>query len=140
MLYGKINIYGSAHTIDFLLKSQAYYFAKPGIELHRAYFNPNVLRDKQVTFISNVKIQSFEVDHSRMKALAFLIEDKVLYISDTNNLFPNKFYGVDILIIDCHTWDRTVNDHLNFKDVKEYLKIMGPEKTYLTGISPYGTT
>ncbi|ELQ74849.1 putative Metallo-hydrolase/oxidoreductase, Beta-lactamase-like protein, partial [Trachipleistophora hominis] len=137
MCTGKKNVYSSKFTLDFIRKTNEYYFVKPGDPEHRGYFHPNVLAHGQITQIGGIKVHAFEVDHGGIKSLAFLIDDKVLYISDTSDLhpIPEEFYHRDVLIIDCLTIDQHVRGHLNLQDVKRYASILQPGRVILTGLS-----
>lgn len=137
MCTGKKNVYSSKFTLDYIRKSNEYYFVKPSDSGHRGYFHPNVLGDKQIKEICGIKVQAFEVDHGGIKSLAFLLDDKILYISDTSDLhpIPEEFYHRDVLIIDCLTIDGHVRGHLNLQDVKRYADLLKPKKVILTGLS-----
>lgn len=133
----KRSVYSSPQTLEYLQTNYAYYFRRPFEKGHRAYLQPRPLLHRQIEQIGEVKVQAFDVEHGVGSSLAFLIEDRLLYISDTSSLVPvpDEFFDRDVLVIDCLTLDANVRGHLNLKDVKEYARILRPKKVVLTGLS-----
>ena len=98
----------------------------------------NNLKDKH-TFKNKDKkimIESFPVEHGKIKSICYLINKKLAYASDIS-LFYKKDYKkltqLDYLIVDC-LWYRNHSAHFNLDQVLELTKVLLPKKTILTNM------
>ena len=98
----------------------------------------NNLKDKHTFKNKNKKlmIESFPVEHGKIKSICYLINKKLAYASDIS-LFYKKDYKrlkkLDFLIIDC-LWYKKHSAHFNLSQVLELVNSLKPKKTILTNM------
>lgn len=130
-------------TLDYLMNSFKYYFKKPTRDKIRGYFSEDkieTLKDNGLFMAGQLNIQSFSMIHGHVIAMGFLIEEKVLYISDCSIITEDqlekfKKYDLEYLLIDCLALKGQNEGHLNLDDVKEYVEIIKPKNVILVGCS-----
>lgn len=132
----KIPVYADKRTIAYLQKNFSYCFKKE-------YDYPPMLsvRLLKKNFIINdgnnkIKISSIPVKHGQIDSIAFIVNNKLAYVSDAN-----KFYDKDIkyfkklkyLVIDCLRI-KSHPAHFNLNNVLQHVLFLKPKKTILTNL------
>ena len=132
----KINVYCDKLTAKFLLKNFSYCFIKK-------YDYPSILNLKilKKNFIvgdikKKINIKAIKVKHGLINSIAYIINNKIAYISDAND-FYKKDYGhfknLKYLIIDCLRFDKHPS-HFNLEDILRIVNLLKPKKTILTNL------
>ena len=98
----------------------------------------NNLKDKH-TFKNKDKkimIESFPVEHGKIKSICYLINKKLAYASDISLFYKKDFKKLNklnYLIIDC-LWYKKHSAHFNLEQVLNLVKVLSPKKTILTNM------
>ena len=123
-------------TLSYLKKNFTYCFKKkydydPILSL-RLLKKSFIIKEKN----ENIKIRSIPVKHGAIDSIAFILNDKLAYVSDANK-FYNKdikyFKNLQFLIIDCLRFTKHPS-HFNLENVLEYVSFLKPKKTILTNL------
>ncbi len=132
----KIPIYADKLTAKYLYKTFTYCFIKK-------YDYPAILDLKPLkenftigNSINNINIKAIKVKHGLINSIAYIVNSKIAYISDANELFKkdyNSFINLKYLVIDCLRFDKHPS-HFNLNDVKEIVNLLKPKKTILTNL------
>ena len=132
----KIPVYANKQTLSYLKKNFTYCFKKkydydPILSL-RLLKKSFIIKEKN----ENIKIRSIPVKHGAIDSIAFILNDKLAYVSDANK-FYNKdikyFKNLQFLIIDCLRFTKHPS-HFNLENVLEYVSFLKPKKTILTNL------
>jgi len=134
-----IPIYAEKKNLKYL-KKKYFYFFKP---LQKGGGVPKVTLNQIKYFkqfnVDKINIIPIPVMHGILKITSFLINKKILYMTDVSNI-PQKSlnfikkYKVDILILDLLR-KRKHSTHFNFDEAIENAKIINAKKTYFTHIT-----
>ena len=132
----KIPIYCDKLTGKYLSDNFSYCFTKK-------YDYPAILSLKSLKknfMIGNkknkIKIKSIKVKHGLIDSIAYIVNNKIAYISDANQLYLkdyNYFKDLKYLIIDCLRFNKHPS-HFNLDDVKKIVNLLKPKKTILTNM------
>ncbi|MDA7770600.1 MBL fold metallo-hydrolase [Candidatus Pelagibacter sp.] len=132
----KIKVYCDDTTSNYLTKNFSYCFIKK-------YDYPPILAiqslKKEFTlgnYGKKINIKAIKVRHGLINSIAYIINSKIAYISDANELYKRdypKFTGLEYLIIDCLRYNKHPS-HFNLEDVFKITKSLKPKKTILTNL------
>jgi|TARA_B110000259_G_scaffold172020_1_gene204062 phosphoribosyl 1,2-cyclic phosphate phosphodiesterase len=132
----KIPVYCDKLTSKYLYENFSYCFVKkydyPAILKLKSLKKNFIIGDKK----NNIKIRSIKVKHGLIDSVAYIINNKIAYISDANEFYLknlNYFKGLKYLVIDCLRLSKHPS-HFNLEDVKRVVNILNPKKTILTNM------
>ena len=97
----------------------------------------NTLKKKHRFIKNKIIIKSFEVSHGSINSLCYVINDKLAYASDVNNINQkdySKIYKLNYFIIDCLR-EEPHPSHYNLDRILELIKEIRPKKTILTNLN-----
>ena len=83
-----------------------------------------------------IKISSFDVDHGYIKSTAYIIDNKIAYVSDCNKIYTKDYKylkNIEYFIVDCLRIDKHPS-HFNLDEAVKVSKIIKPRKTILTNL------
>ena len=132
-----INVYADTETSRFLKKSFSYCFNSYSKEYPATLKLNNI---KKKLFIKdsnrNVQIVPINVGHGKVNSVCYIIDKKIAYISDVNEIYKNDFKyfkKLKYLIIDCL---RIKNhpSHFNLEQSLTMIKKFSPKKAILTNL------
>lgn len=130
----KMDVYASASVQTALKREFHYVFAEirypgvPEISLHEIDIRPFQAAD--------FKLIPIQVMHHKMPVLAYRIGD-FAYVTDANYIEPEEFdklRGVRHLVINALRRESHLS-HFNLEEALEIIRILKPERAYLTHIS-----
>jgi len=132
----RIPIYADEITKKYLNENFSYCFNKeydyPAIlkfRLLKKYFTINEKRN-------NIKIRAIPVKHGLINSQAYVLNDKLAYISDANKFYEKDikyFKNLKYLIIDCLRINSHPS-HFNLQNVYDQISFLKPNKTILTNL------
>ena len=133
-----IDVFADQVTSLYLKKTFSYCFNKTS-KIYPAILN--LKRVKKNLFINknNIKIniKSIKVKHGIVESICYIINRKLAYISDVNEIYKKDFchfLGLDYLIIDC-LWNRDEHpSHFNLEKALNIIKLFSPKKAILTNL------
>jgi phosphoribosyl 1,2-cyclic phosphate phosphodiesterase len=129
----KIPIYVNDITKKYLLRSFFYCFKKykdypATLKLLNIKRNMNL--DKQI------QIESLKVKHGSIESLSFIINKKIAYLPDANEIYKKdyqRFKNLKYLVIDCLRYKKHPS-HFNLNDVLTLFNLLKPKKMILTNL------
>ena len=130
-----MEIFCSHQVKETLHREFDYVFAKkkyPGVPS----VNLNLINHNPFTLFNDIEIIPIEVLHYKLPVFGFRIND-FTYITDAKTITEkerNKIMGTKILIINCLQIEQHIS-HFNLEEALDFIKIISPEKAYLTHIS-----
>lgn len=83
-----------------------------------------------------INIESIPVKHGTIKSICFIINKKVAYLPDANEIFKkdyNKFQNLNYIIVDCLRFNYHPS-HFNIDDVLRLNSFFKPKKMILTNL------
>ena len=132
----KIPVYCDKLTAEYLGKNFSYCFIKK-------YDYPAILTMKilKKNFMigghnNKINIKCVKVKHGLINSIAYIINKKIAYISDANEIYKkdyNCFKNLKYLIIDCLRFNKHPS-HFNLVDVINIVNSLKPKKTILTNL------
>ena len=132
----KIPIYCDKLTAKYLKDNFSYCFTSK-------YDYPSILNLKKLkkTFYlgfknNNIKINAIPVKHGLINSIAYILNDKLAYASDVNEIYNKDlkyFRNLKYLIIDCLRFKKHTS-HFNLDDVFKINSLIKPKKTILTNL------
>jgi len=131
----KINIYANKDTLNFLKRNFTYCF-KNSLG-YPPIIKANKLKRKNIFGSGKelINIESFEVDHGRIKSIGFVIK-KTAYISDCNKFSISnlkRLKNLEYFIIDCLRY-KSHPSHFSLSEVLNVVKFIKPKQTILTNL------
>ena len=132
-----IPVYADDPTCNYLVKTFAYCFKKTFNE-YPPILNLNKIKNK-IKFNggnSKIIIQTVKVKHGRVNSICYIINKKIAYISDVNEIKKKDYHyfkKLKYLIIDC-LWYRKHPAHLNYEQSLNMIKLFNPQKAILTNL------
>ena len=137
----KISVYADNPTSKYLLSSFDYCFSDEKFKERIGY--PPILKLKKLKKLTKIKIgnkilkiKSIPVKHGNIDCMSFIINNKLAYASDVNELYAKDikyFKNLKFLVIDCLRYNFHPS-HFNLNDILNLLKILKPKKTILTNL------
>jgi phosphoribosyl 1,2-cyclic phosphate phosphodiesterase len=129
----KIPVFADTYTSKYLKNNFSYCFLKkseypPILELNKI--------TKVMNFKKRIKIKAIPVQHGSIKCLSFIINKKLAYASDVNNIYKNdinKFKNLKYLVVDCLRFKKHPS-HFNLEDIIELTDKIKPKETILTNL------
>ena len=132
----KIPIYCDKITNKYLKKNFSYCFKDnydyPSILKFMKFEKKFYLGDKT----KKIKIRAIPIKHGLINSIAYIINDKLAYVSDANEFYIKDlryFKNLKYLIIDCLRFKKHPS-HFNLDDVIKVNSILKPKKTILTNL------
>ena len=132
----KLPVYANKETSKYLYSTFNYCFKSS--KDYPSILDLNILKKKH-TFVFNKKkinIESFSVEHGKIKSTCYLINKKLAYAPDIS-LFKKsdlkKLKKLDFFVIDC-LWLKNHPAHFNLDQVLKIVDIINPKKTILTNM------
>ena len=129
----KIPIFADHNTKKYLLNSFSYCFKKL-----KDY--PTTLKifdlKKKLNVNKFIKIESVKVKHGSIESISFIINKKIAYLPDANEIYKKdyqKFSKLNYLIIDCLRY-KYHPSHFNLDNVLKLNSILKPKKIILTNL------
>ena len=129
----KIPVYADLKTSNYLKKNFSYCF-------HKKLDYPAILKLKNIKinnfFKYNIKIKAIPVKHGLIDCLSFVINNKLAYASDVNNIYQKdlkNFKNLKYFVVDCLRFNKHPS-HFNLDDVLKLTNIIKPKKTILTNL------
>lgn len=129
----KIPVYADKITKKYLSKSFSYCFKKI-----KDYPPTLKLLDikKNLNFGKSIKIETVKVKHGSIESLAFVINKKIAYMPDVNEIYQKDyktFKNLKYLVIDCLRF-KFHPSHFNLDDVLKLNIFLNPKKMILTNL------
>ena len=129
----KIPIYADKKTRDYLTKSFSYCFKR-----HNDY--PPILKilpiKKNLIFDKKIKIQSIPVKHGSINSISYIINKKLAYLPDVNQIYKKDykyFNNLKFIIIDCLRYKKHPS-HFNLEEILNLNELFKPKKMILTNM------
>ena len=132
----KLPVYSDKKTSKYLYSTFKYCFKSSGIY-------PPTLKlcslKKKHTFRSKnqiLSIRSVPVKHGNIESIAYIINDKLAYVSDVSLIYKKDlklFMNLKYLIIDCLFYKKHFS-HYNLDEVLKLVYFLKPKKTILTNM------
>ena len=129
----KIMVFADDETKKYLTKSFSYCFKGT-----KSY--PSILKifklKKKLYFNDSISIQTIPVKHGLIKSNAFIINNRLAYLPDSNEIYKKdyKFFkNLEYLIIDCLRYTPHPS-HFNLSDALKIYDILKPKKMFLTNL------
>ena len=132
----KIDVYADKLTSTYLKKNFSYCFKKK--KGYPATLNLKLIKKKMTFKDKNLKIniKCIPVKHGFIDSLGFIINNKIAYISDANEIYKkdlHNFKNLKYLIIDCLRFEKHPA-HFNLADVIKLNDYLKPKKSILTNL------
>ena len=129
----KLPVYVDSYTKKYLLNTFSYCFRDVN-------YYPATLKllgiKKKLFFGESIEINPIEVRHGLINSLSFIINKKLAYLPDVNQIFKKdfkKFKNLEYIIIDCLRYKKHPS-HFNLKDVMGIYEKLEPKKMILTNL------
>ena len=133
----QVNVYADNETSKLLKQSFSYCFKSfskeypATLKLNRLKNDHSILNRK-----SKINVKSIKVKHGKVKSNCFVINKKLAYISDVNQIYNQDyrfFKNLKYLIIDCLRYDFHPS-HYNLESTLDLIKLFKPKKSILTNL------
>ena len=129
----KIPVYADKVTKKYLSKSFSYCFKRfkdypPTLKLYNI--------KKNLNFGKSIKIETVKVKHGSIESLAFIINKKIAYMPDVNEIYQKdykKFKNLKYLVVDCLRF-KFHPSHFNVDDILKLNILLNPKKMILTNL------
>tara|TARA_Y100001970_G_scaffold286351_1_gene408283 strand:+ start:538 stop:1302 length:765 start_codon:yes stop_codon:yes gene_type:complete len=129
----KIPVYADKKTSSYLKRSFSYCFQKkssypPILDLKKL--------KKYIKFNDTLNIKSITVRHGNINCMSFIINKKLAYAPDVNEIYNkdlHNFKNLKYLVIDCLRITKHPS-HFNLDDVLKLTADLKPKKTILTNM------
>ena len=129
----KIPIFADHNTKKYLLNSFSYCFKKlkdypPTLKIFDL--------KKKLYMNKFIKIESVKVKHGSIESISFIINKKIAYLPDANEIYKKdyqKFSKLNYLTIDCLRY-KYHPSHFNLDNVLNLNSILKPKKIILTNL------
>ena len=85
---------------------------------------------------NKIRIKPIKVKHGKVDSICYIIDKKLAYISDVNEIYKKDykyFKNLKYLVLDC-LWIRKHPSHLNVENSLELIKKLKPKKAILTNL------
>ena len=131
----KIDIFADSSTSKYLIKTFKYCFVGGAGYPPIAKLN-KLKKMMKFTNNENLIIKTVPVPHGSINCMSFVINNKLAYASDLNDIYKKDlkhFKNLKFLIIDCLRFTKHPS-HLNFDQCIKLIEILKPEKSILTNL------
>ena len=129
----KLPVYADKKTKKYLLDSFSYCFKD--YKDYPAILNLLDIKDK-MNINKILSIETIPVRHGFIKSLSFIMNKKIAYLPDANEIYAKdykKFMNLKYLVIDCLR-QKTHPSHFNLDDVLELNILFKPKRMILTNL------
>lgn len=131
-----IPLYGDAKTLEELKNRYAYLF---DFQQNRNFLTLNITKYYQEFYIKKVKFLIFPQAHGDIISSGIIINDKIAYCTDVKSMEEKAFQllkeaKLNLLIIECFSYQE-MKSHINFTEMKTWLKEIKPKRAVLTHMS-----
>ena len=129
----KLSVYANKVTKKYLLNSFSYCFKN--YKNYPAILNLLDIK-KSININRVLTIESVLVRHGSIKSLSFIINKKIAYLPDSNEIYIKdykKFMNLKYLVIDCLRY-KTHPSHFNLTDVLKLNILLKPTMMILTNL------
>ena len=85
-----------------------------------------------------ISIKPIKVKHGKVDSICYIIDKKLAYISDVNQIFERDIKhlkNLNYLVLDC-LWINKHPSHLNLNESINLINELNPKKAVLTNLSP----
>ena len=133
----KIDVYADKFTSKYLKENFKYCFKK-------THDYPAILKINKLNKLHKykigthtLKIESFPVQHGKIKSLLYKINDKCAYVSDVSEIYKkdyDKLYNLNYLVVDCLRYNFHPS-HFNLDSVINIVNELKPKKAILTNLA-----
>ena len=133
----QIDVYADLDTSNYLKKSFSYCFNSYSKE-YPATLKLNRLKNNHLILnrLNKVNLKTIKVRHGKVKSNCFIINKKLAYISDVNEIYIKDykyFNNLEYLIIDCLRYNFHPS-HFNLESVLNLINLFKPKKSILTNL------
>ena len=133
----KIDVYADKHTSKYLRENFKYCFIK-------TFDYPPILKINKLNKVHKykigkniLKIESFPVQHGKIKSTLYKINNKCAYVSDVSEIYMKDYKrlkNLNYLIVDCLRYTYHPS-HFNLNSTLKLINQLKPKKTILTNLS-----
>ena len=133
----KIDVYADKPTSKYLKDNFKYCFKK-------TFDYPAILKINKLNKVHKyrfgkkfLKIESFPVQHGKIKSTLYKINNKCAYVSDVSEIYKKDFKklkNLNYLIVDCLRYNYHPS-HFNLNSALNLINVLKPKKTILTNLA-----
>ena len=132
-----IPIFTDKPTKKYLMSTFKYCFVNNNKE-YPAILKLNLINNnlKLKDGSNKIRIKPIKVKHGKVDSICYIIDKKLAYISDVNEIYKKdyKFFkNLKYLVLDC-LWIRKHPSHLNLENSLELINKLKPKKAILTNL------
>ena len=133
-----IDVYADRATSNYLKQSFSYCFNGHTSE-YPATLKLNLINNNLIIndYKKKIKVKPILVKHGNVKSTCFIIDKKLAYISDVNEIYKKDFKyfeNLEYFIIDC-LWYNYHPSHCNLEKSLYYINKFKPKNSILTNLS-----
>ena len=132
-----IPIFTDKPTKKYLMSTFKYCFVNNNKE-YPAILKLNLINNnlKLKDGSNKIRIKPIKVKHGKVDSICYIIDKKLAYISDVNEIYKKDykyFKNLKYLVLDC-LWIRKHPSHLNLENSLELINKLKPKKAILTNL------
>jgi len=132
-----IPIFTDKPTKKYLMSTFKYCFVNNNKE-YPAILKLNLINNnlKLKDGSNKIRIKPIKVKHGKVDSICYIIDKKLAYISDVNEIYKKDykyFKNLKYLVLDC-LWIRKHPSHLNVENSLELINKLKPKKAILTNL------
>ena len=132
-----IPIFTDKPTKKYLMSTFKYCFVNNNKE-YPAILKLNLINNnlKLKDGSNKIRIKPIKVKHGKINSICYIIDKKLAYISDVNEIYKKDykyFKNLKYLVLDC-LWIRKHPSHLNLENSLELINKLKPKKAILTNL------
>ena len=132
-----IDVFADNETSLHLKKTFSYCFTNKNSEYPATLKLNKINKNLSIkSYNKTFKVKPIVVQHGKVKSICYIIDKKLAYISDVNEIYKKDFKyfkNLEYLIIDC-LWIKEHPSHFNLKKSLEMINIFSPKKAILTNL------
>tara|TARA_R110002050_G_scaffold16019_2_gene49034 strand:+ start:136558 stop:137322 length:765 start_codon:yes stop_codon:yes gene_type:complete len=133
---GDIPIYAHKRVVEELKKRFDYIFANEDRYPGAPAVQINFVENGNSFPLGNAKVMPVEVKHNRLQVFGYRINE-FAYLTDVKTISDDeikKLKGVKVLVVNALRIEPH-HSHFNLEEALDFIKVVNPEKAYLTHIS-----
>ena len=133
---GDIPIYAHKRVVEELKKRFDYIFANEDRYPGAPAVQINFVENGNSLPLGNTKVMPVEVKHNRLQVFGYRIYE-FAYLTDVKTISDDeikKLQGVKVLVVNALRIEPH-HSHFNLEEALDFIKVVNPEKAYLTHIS-----